>query len=384
MAKAKKLEQTKGTFQLKGNAKQIDRDNAYEEAIRPDGQYAGRTYRKLNIGLQTSPSNQPRLGIFSYEPEQVFLWDNAKRKKDPSYKGDRMPYEEYLGKKEVLKMNGVAVLQNRIGVTYDEDERLVSEGVTSYEATELIYDNVDNGEGLYVEGDISYSEYKNKQGDMVSGVNYNISRLHKAGDEFDLNDEKYEVENYYEQEMVFVDSMPDRDKKQLIVIGRIIDYRGNTVDSNFVVNYGDDEGMKKLATNLNKKFKFGDLMTVHGEIKNETVEEEVETVEDDALAMLGGKAQPSFAKRTNRSYNREMTINGVTAWEKKFYTEDDFADNEFIKEVEEEEKDDLTNELGGKPAKKKDNPFADSDDDLNEEDPFADLDDEDESDDLPF
>lgn len=381
MAKTKKLEQTRGTFQLKGNATQIDRDNAYEEAIRPDGRFAGRTYRKLNIGVQTSPTNQPRLGIFSYEPEDVFLWDNKKREKDPNYKGDRMPYEEYLQKKDILKANGVAILQSRVGVTYDDDGKLISEGMTNYEATELIYDNLDNGEGVYVEGDISYSKYTNRQNEEVTGVNYNISRLHKAGDDFDLNDEEYRVENYYEQEMVFVDAMVDKDNDRLIVIGRIIDYRENTVDAEFMVNYGTDEDMQKLAKNLKNKFKFGDLMTVHGEIKNETVEEEVETEEDDALAMLGGKAQPSFAKRTNRSYNREMTINGVKAWDRKAYTEEDFMENEFVKEVDEEEVDDLTKELGGKSADKSDNPFADSDDDLNEEDPFADLD---ISDDLPF
>lgn len=369
MTKAKKLEQTRGTFQLKGNATQIDRDNAYEEAIRPDGRFAGRTYRKLNIGVQTSPTNQPRLGIFSYEPETVFLWDNDKRKKNPDYKGDRMPYEEYLQKKDILKANGVAILQSRVGVTYDDDDKLISEGMTNYEATELIYDNLDNGEGIYVEGDISYSKYTNRQNEEVTGVNYNISRLHKAGDDFDLNDDEYRVENYYEQEMVFVDAMFDKDNKRLIVIGRIIDYRENTVDAEFMVNYGDDEDMQKLAKNLKSKFKFGDLMTVHGEIKNETVEEEVETEEDDALAMLGGKAQPSFAKRTNRSYNREMTINGVKAWDKKVYTEEDFMENEFVKEVDEEEVDDLTKELGGKSADKSDNPFADSDDS---------------SDDLPF
>ena len=382
MAEEKKLEQTRGTFQLKGNATQIDRDNAYEEAIRPDGRFAGRTYRKLNIGVQTSPTNQPRLGIFSYEPDKVFLWDNKKREKDPNYKGDRMPYDEYLEQKDILKANGVAVLQSRVGVEYDDDNKLISEGMTNYEATELIYDNLDNGEGIYVEGDISYSKYKNRQDEEVTGVNYNISRLHKAGDDFDLNDDEYRVENYYEQEMVFVDAMADRDNDRLIVIGRIIDYRGNTVDSEFMVNYGEDKDMQKLAKNLKSKFKFGDLMTVHGEIKNETVEEAVETVEDDALAMLGGKAQPSFAKRTNRSYNREMTINGVKAWERKKYTEEDFMENEFIKEADKEESDDLTKELGGKSSAKSDNPFADSGDDLNEDDPFADSDDSD--DDLPF
>lgn len=388
MAKAKKLEQTRGEFKIKGLVKGIDRDNAYEEGVRPEGRHAGRTFRKLNLGIQTSENNQLRLGMFSYEPEEVFLWNNDKRKKDPSYKGERIPYEEYLQKKEILKANGTAVLQARIGVEYDEDEKLISHGLTTYEASEEIYDNVDNDDSVYVEGQISYSEYKNRQDEMVTGINYNINRLFKSNTDFDLRAEDYEEQDYYEQQFVYVDSMVDKAKKQLIVIGRIIDYRENTVDANFVINYGEDKGMKKLAENMKKKFKFGDLVTVFGQLVNRSVEQDVEEEEDDLLSALGGKAQPSHAKRANFTYEREMTIDGVLEWEKGFYSEEDFYANEII---EEEEESDLTSELGGKKPKKNDNPFAElGNDDEDEEadpfsdDPFADDDDDDLSGDMPF
>lgn len=375
---AKELEQTRGEFKIKGLVKGIDRDNAYEEGVRPDGRHAGRTFRKLNLGVQTSEDNQLRLGMFSYEPDEVFLWNNEKRKKDKNYKGERMPYEEYLQKKDILKANGTAVLQARIGVDTDEDGKLITHGLTSYEASEEIYDNVDNDDSVYVEGQISYSEYKNRQGDMTTAVNYNINRLFKASNDFDLRAESYEKQDYYEQQFVYVDSMVDKSKKQLIVIGRIIDYRKNTVDTNFVINYGEDKSMSKLAENVRKKFKFGDLVTVFGQLVNRTVEQDVEEEEDDLLSALGGKSQPSHAKRANFTYEREMTIDGVLEWERGFYTEDDFYENELI----EEDDDNLTSELGGKKPKKNDNPFSESDDN-DEGDPFADEDPFD-SDSLPF
>ena len=387
MAKAKKLEQTRGEFKIKGLVKGIDRDNAYEEGVRPEGRYAGRTFRKLNLGIQTSENNQLRLGMFSYEPDEVFLWNNDKRKKDPSYKGERIPYEEYLQKKEILKANGTAVLQARIGVDYDDDGKLISHGLTTYEASEEIYDNVDNDDSVYVEGQISYSEYKNRQDEMVTGINYNINRLFKSNTDFDLRAEDYEEQDYYEQQFVYVDSMVDKAKKQLIVIGRIIDYRENTVDANFVINYGEDKGMKKLAENMKKKFKFGDLVTVFGQLVNRTVEQDVEEEEDDLLSALGGKAQPSHAKRANFTYEREMTIDGVLEWEKGFYSEEDFYANEII---EEEKEDSLVSELGGKKPKKNDNPFEElADEDEDEADPFSDdsdpfADDDDLSGDMPF
>ena len=383
MAKAKKLEQTRGEFKIKGLVKGIDRDNAYEEGVRPEGRHAGRTFRKLNLGIQTSENNQLRLGMFSYEPDEVFLWNNEKRKKDKNYKGERIPYEEYLQKKEILKANGTAVLQARIGVEYDEDNKLVSHGLTTYEASEEIYDNVDNDDSVYVEGQISYSEYKNRQNEMVTGINYNINRLFKSNTDFDLRAEDYEEQDYYEQQFVYVDSMVDKAKKQLIVVGRIIDYQENTVDTNFVINYGEDKGMAKLADNMKKKFKFGDLVKVFGQLVNRSVEQDVEEEEDDLLSALGGKAQPSHAKRANFSYEREMTIDGVLEWERGYYTEEDFYANEL---VEEEDENDLSSELGGKSAPKNDNPFADlEDEDEDEADPFSDdpfADDEDDS--LPF
>lgn len=364
---AKELEQTRGEFKIKGLVKGIDRDNAYEEGVRPDGRHAGRTFRKLNLGVQTSEDNQLRLGMFSYEPDEVFLWNNEKRKKDKDYKGERMPYDEYLQKKDILKANGTAVLQARIGVDTDEDGKLITHGLTSYEASEEIYDNVDNDDSVYVEGQISYSEYKNRQGDMTTAVNYNINRLFKASNDFDLRAESYEKQDYYEQQFVYVDSMVDKSKKQLIVIGRIIDYRKNTVDTNFVINYGEDKSMSKLAENVRKKFKFGDLVTVFGQLVNRTVEQDVEEEEDDLLSALGGKSQPSHAKRANFTYEREMTIDGVLEWERGFYTEDDFYNNELV----EEDDDNLASELGGKKPKKNDNPFSESDD-SDDEDPFAD------------
>lgn len=376
---AKELEQTRGEFKIKGLVKGIDRDNAYEEGVRPDGRHAGRTFRKLNLGVQTSEDNQLRLGMFSYEPDEVFLWNNEKRKKDKNYKGERMPYEEYLQKKDILKANGTAVLQSRIGVETDEDGKLITHGLTSYEASEEIYDNVDNDDSVYVEGQISYSEYENRQGDMTTAVNYNINRLFKSNNDFDLQDENYEKQDYYEQQFVYVDSMVDKSKKQLIVVGRIIDYRKNTVDTNFVINYGEDKSMSKLAENVRKKFKFGDLVTVFGQLVNRTVEQDVEEEEDDLLSALGGKSQPSHVKRANFTYEREMTIDGVLEWERGFYTEDDFYENELV----EEDDNNLTSELGGKKPKKNDNPFSESDDNDNG-DPFDDDSDPFEDDSLPF
>ena len=386
MAKKKKdevkeLEQTQGTFKLKGLAKNLDRDNAYEEAVKTDGPHNGEVFRKLNIGIQTSENNQIRVGMFSYEPELVFMWNSEKKKKDKSYKGDRVPWDEYLEQKDILKENGSAVLQARVGVEYNDNDKLESHGLTTFEASELIHENIDNDDSVYVEGQISYSQYEDRSGKKQTGVNYNLNRLFLAKDDFDLEDEEYEEQNYYEQQFVYVDSNIVKDEKKLYVIGRIIDYRKNVIDTTFVVNYGEDEGMERLAKNIKKQFKFGDLVTVFGEILNQAIEREAEDEDSGDLTSLGGKSQPSYAKRTSYDYNREMTIDGVLEWKKGHYTEEDFANNETV--VEEEEDEDLSSELGGKKRKKFESVDEDEDmedDPFSDDDPFGDDDDEEEDD----
>src|SRR5690606_23387784 len=145
------------------------------------------------------------------------------------------------------------------------------------------------------------------------------------------------------------------------------------------INYADEEGnvdksMEKLAKAFATKMKFGDLLNVFGNVVNrvivEEAEEEEEDDDDDLLASLGGRSKPKHAQKfASRTYINEMQIEGVDAWDKAVYTEDDFEVDSLL-----DEKEDLTNELGGKKKsdKKADNPFdLDDDEDISDEDlPF--------------
>lgn len=356
------LKQTVSAFKVIGKVTRIDKDGAFKEEQAKQGKREGDTFRSLRFGVKTSPTNEITVQMFDYEPNEVFLWNSEKRKKDDKYKGDRIPFYTWEEQQEELREQGYAVLQTRIGVTYKEDGKLDSKGLPSFVASQEIYNNIDNGDSVIVEGEIRYSTYENREGKQVEQKTYTIKKLYKIKD-IDFEDEKFEEVTYFEQEMVYVDSDLDKREGKLYVTGRIIDYMKNYHDTQMVVTYKDedgneDEGMKKLAENINKRFKFGDVVNVFGDTVNRVIMKETEPEEnddDDLFAEFGGKSKPKHAQSyVAKTYVTEMSIHGVDKWDKQVYSEDDFVKDELV----EESSNPFQNELGGKA---KTNPFASTD-----------------------
>lgn len=377
---ANKLEETKGSFKVIGKVSRIDRDGAFREEVmdKPNNKNHGRTYRSVRFGVKTSPTNEITVQTFDYEPEKVFMWNSKKREEDENYKGDRIPYSTWLEQEEDLKEQGYVVLQSRIGLEYGEDGKLKTRGVPRYVASKEIYNNLENGDSVVIEGTIRHSSYTNRNDQVVKQTQYTIEKVFKIKD-IDFEAEDFEEVSYFEQEMVFVDADMDKKEGKAYVTGRVIDWNGNFEDAEFIVNFTDDEGnvdssMQKLADAMSKKMKFGDVINVFGDALNRVVIEEVEDEdddEDDLLAELGGKTKPKHAQSfTSRTYISELQIHGVDAWDKGVYEEDDFVKDSLIDDNG--GSGDLSDELGGKKKHKTENPFdvdgedaeAISDDDL--------------------
>ena len=368
------LQQTKNSFKFIGKATRLDKDGAFKEEEAKRGKREGDTYRSLRFGVKTSENNEMTVSMYDFEPTEVFMWNSEKRKKDQSYKGDRIPFEEWLEKKDELREQGYAVLQTRVGLNYDEKGKLKSHGLPSFVASEEIYNALNNGDPVVIEGEIRYSTYENQQGNEVEQKTFTIKKIFRLKD-VDFESDKFEEITYFEQEFVFIDAVAEKDENKVYVTGRVIDYSKNFHDTTFVVDYSDgnggkDKGMLKLAESIMKKIKFGDVLTVFGEALNRVIVEEVEEDEEEEdFSILGGKTKPSHAQSyTAKTYISEMQIHGIDDWVKKVYVEEDFDKDELM-----EEDNSLQNELGGKKKDKGANPFDndEDDDDISDEDlPF--------------
>src|SRR5690606_38682488 len=189
---------------------------------------------------------------------------------------------------------GYVVLQSRIGLDYDEKGKLKTKGVPRFVASKEIYESLNNGDSVVVEGTIRYSKYKNRNDEIVEQKNYTIEKLFRIKD-IDFEAEDFEEVSYFEQEMVFVDANLDKQEKKAYITGRIIDYMGNFEDTQFVVNFANEKGkvdpdMLNLTEAMSKKMKFGDVINVFGDVVNrvvvEDVEDDINDDEDDLLAQL--------------------------------------------------------------------------------------------------
>lgn len=379
------LKQTKNSFKFIGKVTGIDKEHAFKEDKATKGKMIGQTYRALRFGVKTSETNTMNVEMFDFEPEEVFMWNSDKKKKDKGYKGDRIPFAQWEDEQEELREQGYAVLQTRIGLNYGEDGKLVSKGLPSFVASKEIFEKLDNGDSVVVEGEIRYGHYEDREGKTKEKKTYTIKKVFRLKD-IDFEDEKFEEVTYFEQEMVYVDAMVEAKEGKAFVTARHINYNKSFHDTQMEIVFKDEEGnvdagMKKLADAFAKKIKFGDLLTVRGNALNRVIVEEVAGEEDegeevDMLNLLGGKSKPKHAQAfVSRTYISAMQIEGVDAWDKKVYTEEDFEEAKKASELltKKKDDDDELSELGGK-AKKDNNPFAGEEPDM----------DEIEDDDLPF
>lgn len=366
------LTQTKNSFKVIGRVTRIDKDGAYTEKEMDKGKHQGEMYRSLRFGVKTSDTNEITVQMFSYEPNEVFLWNSEKKKADSNYKGDRIPFATWEEQQDELREQGYAVLQTRVGLSYNEEGKLQSKGLPSYVASAEIYNNLSNGDSVVVEGNIRYSKWTDNEGKEKEQKSYNIEKVFKIKD-VDFEDEKFEEVTYFEQEMVFVDIDIDNKEGKAYVIGRVIDYGKNFHDTQMVINFANEDGtidedMKKLADAIKKRVKFGDVINVFGDTLNRVIVEEKEqdeTDEVDLFAEFGGKSKPKHAQTyVAKTYINEMSILGLDGITQGVYTEDDFVSNDLIEKGDNP----FADEFGGKKKNKGANPFGDdgeiSEDDL--------------------
>lgn len=374
------LEQTRGNFKLIGKVVNIDRENAYAEKMQGQGKNKGKQYRQLRFGIQTAPDNIVQIGMFSYEPSDVYIWETEAKK------GAKMPYAKWKANRKVLEKQKKIPLQTAIGIERDEKGKTNTQHLPSWDAIEYIHDSLFNGDSVVVEGQVSYSSYTNGNGDEVTGTNYNLERLFTLKEPVDFSSDKFEETSVFTQEFIYEGAEVDKKTKVATVFGKTIGYAPEgqvpkMVDVSFEISFEDDDEnktMEKMAKTYVKKVPYGSYLKVHGNVLNKAISELVEDDDndDDVLAMLGGEKNRMQATIT---YKRAMEIRGTDAIEQSKYTEEDLAQtNDLI--VEEKEEDDLGDLTGKKKSKTKIESIVDEDEDDDWGGEGLDIDDSD----LPF
>lgn len=308
------LEQTKGKFKLEGKIKGISNENALNEGFTG----SDKPYKSLSFFIETSPVNKVKVELFAMEWDEVTGY-SQKAKESKKIKWDKR--HENHGDYKVM---GVNLFLEPSGKGDGKHKRAV---LVEWDAIDYILKNLKEGDSVRVNGEPSYQNYEDQEGQKKESVRFSFRSISKT-DEIDFEAENFEEVAIFEQEIVAIDTMIDDESKKLLISAHTITYKGKeTPTATFVV---DGSTYPRFANNMAKRLQFGDFIKVFGKIINSSIREEAEpdadlaTDDDD----WGGDTdiQSSFNQEYITTYVNELQVTGVDSglYVPKKYKDEDF------------------------------------------------------------
>lgn len=323
MANDFRLEQTKSKFTLSGVVSRIDNENAYREGVIQKGRNQGSQYRSIRFGVKTSERNEVFVELFGMEKEKVYGYSYEKKEsKSFSFDQRKNIPEEYR------------LIGTSLGLGRDDDGKLIRSNCVEFDAVEEIYNNIENGDSVFIVGELQFSTYTNKSGEEVEQTQHVIKNLSIQKNPIDFESDRFAEVTDFEQEIIFVDAIHDKDQGKVFVTGRTIGFADRWNDATFVIDVSSDKDLQTLGKSFLKKLKFGDFIQIYGKIINtvELVEMEEEV---DTGNIFGGKSKPkSLQSYSVKNYINELQIIGVDpdTYETSKYSEEDFFVEELVQD----------------------------------------------------
>lgn len=317
----KKLEETKGTFTLKGIIDGLESDYAVREGVTS----TDKEYKALSFFVQTSPTNRVKVEMFGMERDVIFYSSKAKQSK-------KVPFEN----RDKVSLKGYQLMGVSINASGKKNDRKT---LIEYDAVDYIREHFNDGDTVYIKGQLDFSEFENQHGETINKTSFRMNSIKKE-EAIDFDSEDFIPHAFFKQDIVVNELMEEEGK--LYVHAKIIKYKGDLADAIFVV---DSERLKKFSKTLKKNLKFGDWINVKGWIVSETIEgeEEAENEDDDDW---GGETPEGMDNNYIKEYINELQIVNVDkeTYEPKKYTEDDLftkEEEDFGEDTEDEDDDDF-------------------------------------------
>lgn len=277
------LQETKGSFQLRGIVNGVDRDSFYKEITTK----SNKSMRMVNFGAEVDKGKTIYVTLNGMERDKVYFstkqndktvveavdWDKRKtfKKKDYNLIGIR------LGLKKVVNKEGKEVNDKQT--------------MTEFDACEYIDENLTDDVAVYTRGKVEFSTYNDKH--YTKFVPEQISLCKPI----DFEDDDFESLANFEQTIILTGVTKNEDGT-FTVNGKVVTY--NTIED---VEFFISAQKQKLAKTL-KKLNPYTALKVFGNI---VVEQEVDTVEDDDDAW----GDPNPMNRISNPTQRKMFITGA-------------------------------------------------------------------------
>lgn len=305
------LPQTKGTFQVRGIVSGVEKDSFYVEKQTR----TGKEFRMINFGVEYDDKKTIFPTLNGMPRDKVYF---SKKDKDTGNTDTKaIAWKDRIKKApEGYRMIGVLAGLQKIK---DENGKVRNDNktLTEYDACEYISENLQDGDSVFVKGNLEFGSYTNKDGEVSRTTKFVPTQISLCQNDVDFEAEDYAPAHDFTQTIVFVgiDQERENDKPtgRFVVDAKIVNY--NSIESaEFIIEDA------KLAKQMRSGLKPYNSIQVHGHIN---VVNNVEDVNDEEDDDCWGESNDMDNKRVFAPTHRELIITGAkpSTIDKETYTE---------------------------------------------------------------
>ncbi len=280
------LQETRGSFQLKGIVTGTEKDGFYKEVTTK----SNKPMRMVNFGVSIEKDKTVYVNLNGMERDTVFFSKTEGNGKDRKTVTEKVAWKDRFSfNKEGFRPIGVNVGITKI-IDRTGNEVNDKKNMFEYDVCKYIGDNLEDDMSVFVRGKIEFSTYNDKH--QTKFIPNQISLCKPV----DFDAEDFEATGFFEQVIVFTGIKKNDDTNNFAVSAKIITY-DSVEETEFIVEN------PKLAKNL-KSLKPYTAIKVFGDIRIERDVEEV-SEEDD------GWGTPNKMERINNPTTRTLVITGA-------------------------------------------------------------------------
>ena len=316
MARIFDLQETKGSFQVKGLVTGVEKNGFYTSKKTK----TGKDFRNVNFGCMYDDKKSVFLNLNGMPQQNVYF---SKRNQDGKPDTKAIPWAN----RNKFNEDGYRLIGVNVGLekTTDENGKNVNlkKTMVPYDACEYINATMKDNSSVFIRGNLEFSSFVDKEGNVRRSIKYVPGQLSLCQDvDFTAYDEENTPVHNFTQTIVFTgiekEKADEKETGRFVVSSKIITYN-DIVDSEFIITDS------KLAGLFKKNLKPYHAITVHGVIEVSHSVQEVS--EDDCW----GNANAMNA--TSAPTKVELIITGATpsTIDKETYTEKNVS--EAIKKI---------------------------------------------------
>ena len=262
-----KLPQTKGEFKISGIVTGTKKGDKFFNQKKTK---TGKDMNLLNFGVETNADTTVYVGLNGMVRDEVFFYKRAEKKGEKGTTKKVAWVDRYKFNEDGYKLIGL-----NVGVSKklnDKGEKVNDNNTyTEFDACKQIGDNLQDGQSVFIKGNIEYSSYKNDKDEVKRSTKFVPNQVSLCRD-IDFKAEDFQENNGFKQVIIFESiefDESDANDKKARVQAKIITY--STIESaEFIIRD------KKLANIFKKGLKPYNSIKVWGHITNKIETEEVE------------------------------------------------------------------------------------------------------------